>query len=303
VSGAEGSNREHVPLTMSSSNSVLAPRSRFIRVQRADLHYVEWGTAANPPLLLLHGGAAHAHWWDHIASALARDYWVFALDLRGHGDSSWIVPPAYEVEDYVADLEEVIATLNIVPLVLLGHSLGGFIALTYATAHAGALRALIVVDIGFRLTNSRFMRLLRYTSPPVYADEADLLRRFRLLPAETRAALALLQYIAKRSVISLANGSLKLKCDRATLTREPRSLLPRLEQITCPTLFVRGADSSNLSPTTLAKMAALCPRARGVEIPHAGHHVFLDQPASFLDEVQSFLSEVSGEAVNVKTSK
>lgn len=67
---------------------------------------------------------------------------MVALDLRGHGDSGWVVPPAYEIEDYVGDLERVLTALHLDSPVLLGHSLGGFIALTYATRHATTLRGL-----------------------------------------------------------------------------------------------------------------------------------------------------------------
>ena len=280
----------------------MTPRSHFIRVQSTDLHYLEWGSPANPSLVLLHGGAAHAHWWDHIAPRLARYYRVLAFDLRGHGYSGWIVPPAYEVEDYVADLEEVIATLNLAPLILLGHSLGGFVALTYASAHPAALRALVVVDIGARLGGSRFMRLLRSVPSPVYQDEADLLRRFRLLPVETHVTPALIQYIARSSVLSQVDGGLRLKCDRATLTRESRDLNARLGQITCPTLFLRGRDSLNLSAETLSKLVALCPQAQGVDIAGAGHHVFLDQPASFMDVIHGFLGEVVRQKLNAGIS-
>ena len=77
-----------------------APTSRFIRVNGLSLHYLEWGEATNPALILLHGGSAHAHWWDHIAPTLARTYRVLALDLRGHGESAWTHPPAYEIADY-----------------------------------------------------------------------------------------------------------------------------------------------------------------------------------------------------------
>ncbi|MBI3798850.1 MAG: alpha/beta hydrolase [Deltaproteobacteria bacterium] len=259
------------------------------------MHYLEWGTATNPPLVLLHGGSAHAHWWEHLTADLARAYWVLALDLRGHGDSAWITPPAYEIEDYVADLEDFISRLGLAPLILLGHSLGGFIALTYASAHAEALRALVVVDMGFRLRQSRRLRLLSHFPAPIYQDEEDLLRRFRLLPPETRVPVSLLHDIARHSVCQLPDGRLSRKFDRATLTREPRDLTSRLPHLTCPALFLRGSESQNLSTATLAEMVALCPQAHGLEIPEAGHHVFLDHPVAFLQAVRSFLPDTTEE--------
>lgn len=268
-----------------------APRSHFITIHGANLHYREWGLLTNPPLLLLHGGSAHARWWDHIAAGLVREYRVLALDLRGHGDSAWVTPPAYEITDYVTDLEAIITALDLSPLVLVGHSLGGFIALTYATLHAATLQALVVVDIGYRLHHSRRMRLLRRLPAPVYQDEADLLARFRLLPEETRATPALLQHIARHSVRRLPGGRLSLKFDRASLIRQPYDLSSRLRDVTCSTLILRGSDSYNLPTATLMEMIALCPRAQGVEIPAAGHHVFLDHPAVFLQTVRSFLDK------------
>jgi len=280
---------------MTVQQHTILPVDRFITVSDFTLHYLEWGTPTNPPLLLLHGGSAHAHWWDHIAGDLAREYRVVALDLRGHGDSTWMTPPAYEIEDYVADLEGVIAELGLASLSLLGHSLGGFIALTYASAHAETLRALVVVDMGLRLRQSRRLRLLSRLPAPIYQDEADLLNRFRLLPTDTRATSALLRSLARHSVRSLEDGRLTLKFDRATLTREPRDLASRLPRITCSALFLRGSDSQNLPAARLAELVTLCPRAHGLDIPGAGHHVFLDNPAAFLGAVRSFLNDTREE--------
>lgn len=278
------------------------PRSRFVRVQGVDLHSLEWGLPTAPPLLLLHGGAAHAHWWDHIAPTLARDYRVIALDLRGHGESGWLVPPAYEVEDYVADVGEVIRALYLPRPVLIGHSLGGFVAMAYALAAPQTVGGLVVIDIGPRLGNGRFMRLLRTVPPPVYRDDAELISRFRLLPVDTSAPPTLLHHIARQSVRRQADGSLRLKCDRATLTRGVRDLRAQLTQISCPTLFVRGEKSRHVSAAMLQTMVTLCPRARGVEITGAGHHVFLDQPEAFLGAVRVFLREVRGQTNDVQAA-
>src|SRR5262249_23539130 len=74
---------------------------RFATVNGLRLHYLEWGDAGKPPMILLHGIARHAHTFDHIAPDLARSYRVLAIDMRGHGDSAWSPEGAYLVEDYV----------------------------------------------------------------------------------------------------------------------------------------------------------------------------------------------------------
>ena len=222
-----------------------APTSRFIRVNGLALHYLEWGKAGNPALILLHGGSAHAHWWDHIAPALARTHRVLALDLRGHGESAWTHPPAYEVMDYVADLEGVVTALELDAPVLMGHSLGGFVALCYATTATVNRGVFVIVDIGPRLRPSRTI----------------------------------------------------LKSDRVAMVRQPCDLEPQLTRIAGPILFIRGQHSKTLSAERLAHLAHTCPRATGIEISQAGHHVFLDQPATFLDTVTTFLHETSKASV------
>jgi len=240
--------------------------SRLINVNGISLHYLEWGEEANPPLILLHGGSAHAHWWDHIAPSLAQTFRILVFDLRGHGDSSWITPPAYEIQDYVAALEAVIATLQLDSPSLLGHSLGGFIALSYATQHAASLRALFVVNIGPQLRQSRYMGLLRALPPPIYQggkDEADLHNRFRLLPADTQATADLQRHIAHHSVQPDKDGNLHLKADRAAMIRQPCAPTQVLPTIVCPTLFLHGQNSKNLSPEKLAQMLQACSQAQG----------------------------------------
>src|SRR5215813_4151383 len=165
-------------------------RSQRIFLPQVELHYLEWsppqeGSLQNPPIMLLHGGSAHARWWDHIAIELARDYRTLALDLRGHGDSSWASPPSYEIDDYVADLAEIVISLQLPPFVLIGHSLGGLISLTYATRYADTLQAVIIVDMGPRSRQNRRLLLLSRFPSPIYQNEVDLFHRFRLLPEET----------------------------------------------------------------------------------------------------------------------
>jgi pimeloyl-ACP methyl ester carboxylesterase len=276
---------------ISSDNITPSPRSCRISVRNISLHYLEWGSLENPPLLLIHGGSAHAHWWDHIAVELAQEYRVIALDSRGHGDSDRAHPPSYEISDYVEDIAAVIAQLQLAPCVLIGHSLGGLIAMTYATCYGQTLSALVIVDMGPRLQQSRRMQLLSRVPTPIFTNEEDLVRRFRLLPGETWAAPELLHHIARHSARALSDGRLMLKTDRATFVRQLHDVSMELSHITCPTLLIRGGESKTLSSEVAKEMAAQCPRLRTVEIPGAGHHVFLDKPAAFLEGVRKFLHE------------
>jgi len=81
------------------------------------LRSLHWGEAKHPPVVLLHGGGANAHWWDHIAGALCRRRYVVALDFRGHGDSDY--PEGLEVGAFNADLEALCAHLDIASLDLI----------------------------------------------------------------------------------------------------------------------------------------------------------------------------------------
>ena len=76
------------------------------------------------------------------------------------------------------------------------------------------------------------------------------------------------------------------------MSRQPSDLTPLLPAIVCPTLFLRGQNSRNLSQERLSQMLQACPQAHGVEIPDAGHHIFLDQPF-FLDRPSVFLDIVT----------
>ena len=81
------------------------PVEKFVQVNGLRIHYLEWGSPTAPPLILLHGIARVAHCFDHLAPHFAQRFHVIAVDLRGHGESSWHPQGAYLVEDYTSDIE------------------------------------------------------------------------------------------------------------------------------------------------------------------------------------------------------
>ena len=122
------------------------PTSRIFFSQRLRLHYVDWGNAEAPPLLLVHGGRDHCRNWDWLAERLGRDWHIIAPDLRGHGDSQWSQDGTYMMAGYVYDLAQLIHQLKLAPVTILAHSLGGNIALRYAGLYPENVAKLIAVE-------------------------------------------------------------------------------------------------------------------------------------------------------------
>ena len=114
------------------SDTSPGPTSRIFFSQRLRLHYVDWGNAEAPPLLLVHGGRDHCRNWDWVAEELGRDWHIIAPDLRGHGDSQWSQDGTYTMAGYVYDLAQLIHQQKLAPVTIVAHSLGGNIALRYA---------------------------------------------------------------------------------------------------------------------------------------------------------------------------
>ena len=115
--------------------------SRYIEVNGLKLHYLDYGSKGKPPMLCLHGGAVHAHWFDFVAGAFTADYHVRALDHRGHGESARADPPDYSYTAYASDVAAVIEKLDLRDVILVGHSMGGLVSLVYAATQPGRLRS------------------------------------------------------------------------------------------------------------------------------------------------------------------
>src|SRR5258706_12064252 len=99
-------------------------RPRSLQVGGLTLHALEWGIAGRPALCFLHGGSAHAHWFDLVAPAFVDRYHAIPLDQRGHGERGWVTPPAYAAQNFAADLLCAIDAFGRRPVALVRPSLG-----------------------------------------------------------------------------------------------------------------------------------------------------------------------------------
>ncbi|MCG8592747.1 MAG: alpha/beta fold hydrolase, partial [Proteobacteria bacterium] len=111
---------------------------RVVAVDGCPIHYLHWGERDKPGIVLVHGGAAHAHWWSFIAPQLTHEYQVVALDLSGHGDSGR--RQEYPREVWAKEIMAVVADAGIAePPIVVGHSMGGFVCIVTAAEYGDQL--------------------------------------------------------------------------------------------------------------------------------------------------------------------
>ncbi|MEM6650857.1 MAG: alpha/beta fold hydrolase, partial [Pseudomonadota bacterium] len=137
--------------------AAISHQKREVSHHGLTLRYSLWGEITKPLILLQHGGKDHGRSWDWTVAALAQDYCLAVPDLRGHGDSDWVPGGGYEIFDFVADMAVIVEDLKQqgcgTPLAIIGHSLGGNIALHYTASQPAAISRLIVIEgLGFSQT-------------------------------------------------------------------------------------------------------------------------------------------------------
>lgn len=267
---------------------------RFETVNGLRLHFLRAGRHDAAPICFLHGGAAHAHWFDGAIGSLGGRYHAISLDQRGHGESEWATPAAYATEDFVADLRALMDRLGWRRMTLVGHSMGGHNAMAFAAWHAERTAALVVVDSRPYLPADRVQRMHERGRRPsrVHASEDAAVAAFRLLPPDTVADRALLEHMARMG-LTQANGGFRFRFDPACYAeRRPVDCRPLLRRITAPTLILRGEHSPVLPLDMAAGMLETIPNAELIEIPGAYHHLTLDAPKAFGAALDTFLRRI-----------
>jgi len=265
------------------------PSTATIRVAGADLVMRCWGEAG-PGVVLVHGGAAHSRWWDHIAPILAADYRVAALDLSGHGDSDW--RDRYSLDMWAEEVMAVAGAAGVLERpVLVGHSIGGQVAMTAAAKYSGRLLGVITVDSPIRALDDDENAGSRHLSEGPrrhYRTEREAVRQFRVVPDDPSIAPYLTEHVAANSV-TRRRGGWTWKFDPAVFDR-PRPELGLLDTITCRLAMFR-AEFGLVTPEIAARMSE---RLGGstplVTLAGAGHHVVLGDPLALIAGVRSVLS-------------
>ncbi len=264
-----------------------------VDVDGASINYLRWGDASKPGIILVHGGAANAHWWAFIAPQLARNYHVVALDLSGHGDSGR--RKEYPRELWCEEIMAVAGDAGIVgEFILVGHSMGGFVSMSTAVRYGDRLAGAVIIDSPVRRPDPESEEGARgraFRNPKTYATAAEARAHYHLVPEQPCDNLYIIDYIAQHSMMNTPAGY-TWKFDPIIFQNmKPRASHEVLPQVRCRVAVVR-AEYGLVDPETGDYMYELLGRTSPIiEIPDAYHHVMLDQPIALITALRALLAD------------
>jgi esterase len=265
---------------------------RFVMVNGLRIHYLEWGSAERQPLIMLHGIGRIAHTFDHIAPHFAARYRVIAVDMRGHGDSSWDPQGAYLVEDYVKDIEGLAEQLDLRNIVIWGNSTGGRVAQVFAALHPQRVAAVISEDVGPerpREIADGMTARLKQEDERGWASEEELLAQQKA--SNPRTGEQVLQALVKYGTKPRADGRVIWKRDPAIGNGFiPTELWRFVREIRSPIIYILGGRSTIVPAATQDELRKVLPQVEIVTIPGAGHYPSEENPAAFVALIDKFLA-------------
>jgi pimeloyl-ACP methyl ester carboxylesterase len=290
-----------VPAPAWFARSIATPfEERHVVVDGARVHYLAWGDRGLPTLVLVHGGAAHAHWWSPLAPLFADGFRVLAIDLTGHGDSD-----RRDVYSVASWSDEVMAVARdgggSGRPVVVGHSMGGFVTIATAALHGHRLDGVVVLDAPVRRPDPETMEGVSggmFRAPKIYPDLDEGVRHFHLVPPQPCDNGWIVAHIARHSLHAV-EGGVTWKFDPRVFTarageNRPSEFGPVLARAECRVAIINGVDSDIVDQDVRAYMAELLADSPAglagvpfVEIPEARHHLLLDQPLATVSALRA----------------
>lgn len=262
--------------------------------------YTEWGAAAGKPTLVCaHGMTRNSHDFDALATAMEDRHRVVSMDVVGRGASDWLADcSGYGYAQYLPDAAALIARLDVEEVDWVGTSMGGLMGMMLAARPGSPIRKLVINDIGPFIPKTFLGRIRNYVgTDPHFADIGELEAYIRKIHGSFGPMSdEQWRHLAEHSARALEGGGYGLAYDpgiaKAAFSPEGPSdveMWDIWEQVKCPVLVLRGAESDLLLPGTIERMKASGPGCEAVDIPGCGHAPSLT-PADQIAIVRDWLA-------------
>lgn len=244
-----------------------------------------WG-GNGPEALFIHGIGSSSASWNPVLPALQSSLSPITMDLHGHGDSG---KPAsgYLYQDYIADVERVLHALKLDNPIIIGHSLGGIVALWWAAQNPATARAVVAVDSPLRSGEAFRPAFDGWIAQNAMTPEALAAAYLDANPewGEQRA-------IDRARIMTSTPAGVFTELKAESMANEGIDRIAELEGITSPVLLLHGdlALGSMVHPDDLQALPRRLPNATVVHIPESGHRIHREQPGAFVHALTGFLS-------------
>jgi pimeloyl-ACP methyl ester carboxylesterase len=250
------------------------------------LAFEEFGDTHQPPLIIVHGFFASARNWRQVAVKLALNFHVYVLDMRNHGAS-----PHHAIMDYpamAADLRAFMSQHGLKTTHLLGHSMGGKVAIWFALNNADCVDKLVVVDIAPVSYQHSFDGLITALKSLPLHDISNR-KHAELLLANAIPDLSYRQFLLQNLILTEAGYGWRIDLDIFYRTAANIVEFPAIEQRLYhgKTLFIAGANSDYVNADAIRPLFS---HAELSVIADAGHWLHVQQPVAFIDKVSAFLT-------------
>ncbi|MFZ5819535.1 MAG: alpha/beta fold hydrolase [Chloroflexota bacterium] len=281
----------------SQKNNLHRQRAQKAATLLGDVNFITCGEGA--PVLLIHGLAASLHDWDALLPTLAgHGYAGYALDLLGHGESAKPDSRAYHVDWLFEHLSAWIESLALdQPPVLIGHSLGGYLALDYARRFPENLHALVLADPFYQLAQLPAILRVSYRNPALNTTIMERIPQwaFRFIIDVTSISLGHTGGALHTLPVQIrAQTALDYKRTAPGVYNIPhtlRDLTPSLPSLNLPGLVIWGDRDQTLAPDSFHRLVEALPDARGFALP-CGHVPHQSNADGFNRAVIEFLANL-----------
>ena len=240
------------------------------------------------PLLILHGFLGMSDNWKTLATQFATHFEVHTIDLRNHGRSLQSEEFSYEI--MVQDVCDYCSARSLANINIIGHSMGGKVAMLLAARHPALVGKLIVADIGPKFYPQHHQDILAglnavdFSVKPSRADVEEIMKKF-IPDFGTR------QFLMK-NLYWVEPGQLAFRFNLAVFNHKTDEIgmpLPENLVFDKPTLFIRGGNSNYILDSDFEKIKIHFPNSTIETIPNVGHWLHAENPAVFYQKVTSFL--------------